>query len=123
MDKIKAILSGRDSPVWQDDDVVLVLCPKAGSFYKIEVNPIGAIYDWKNGDAQWNGNWVVKTSIEKDKWIVEMAISFDDLDIVLPEANSIWRVNFCRQQKPKGEVSIFSGVSINEPANSGVCIF
>jgi len=96
----------RDSAIWNDDCVEILLDPFNSEFdyYQILVNSAGVVADCRTDDWLWNTK--LRQGIQKmaDRWTVELAIPFADLGYV-PVGGEIWRGNLCREEKPAKELS------------------
>ncbi|MFA6717240.1 MAG: glycoside hydrolase domain-containing protein, partial [Victivallaceae bacterium] len=100
MDEISAQETRHDGKIYHDDCVELFLKPEAegDSYYHFMVNPIGTYGEEEIKNLAWNGKWSVKTAKQKDCWTAEMAVPFASLRIT-PDTGSVWKANFCREQK------------------------
>lgn len=86
-DKIVASSMGRDSNLWEDDRIEIVLDPfldrRNGFFFA--VNPLGAMSDSlisENGaymNREWDAIWKAKARITEDGWVAEIEIPFKSL--------------------------------------------
>ena len=128
---IKATAKGRDAPVWQDDAFELFLSDGSGNtVIHLGVAASGATYDSllkfpplpadpkaaklairksaPREDTSWNGDWVSKVHLEKERFAVEIAIPWktlkglginkNDLRLNLSHLRSRWgRKPFTRQ--------------------------
>lgn len=117
MAALKADQGGRDGPVWQDDDLALMLnC--GGMAYKLEVSASGAFFDAREGDATWNGDWQVAVHRGEGGWEIEASVPWRDLGW-LPQSGLCFGINLCRQEKPHGEVSSWLPGALNDGWNVG----
>lgn len=66
----------------------------------------------------WDNKWYseVKQYPEEGKWVVEMAIPFNTLRY--PEKILEWKINFCRYDLKRNEISVWSRVPRNFPPTS-----
>ena len=125
----------RDTAVWQDDAVeLLVQRPGADheDFYHYIINSFGAYYDAYSRDGTWNGNAKMAGSNDPaaSTWTVEMAIPWKDLGGA-PKAGEPWRANFCRENPEPaaeygaGEWSSWSQsfAGFNFPTYFGILLF
>ncbi|NPV46697.1 MAG: hypothetical protein HPY69_07050, partial [Armatimonadetes bacterium] len=120
MEGLQGSIIGRDAPVWQGDDVALVLnC--GGTSFKLETGPSGAFFDAREGEANWNGDWQVKTSRSAQGWTVEASVSWSSLDWE-PRPGLALGVNVCRQEKPHGEVSYWIPGNLNDGWSVGAVV-
>ena len=129
MDKVIAEARDRDSDkVWTDDNVELLLDPANGGglLYQWVVSPSGAFADashtatrhvswadfWGRANV-WNSNATVKTSVQKDRWVVELRVPLSDFGTVA-FPGEMWGINFARRRKgtksPNTSWSPYSGV-------------
>lgn len=110
MDKLKLLAKERDSTmpgVYDDDCVEIFISPKAAepekTFHYV-VNANGALFDARINkvntpeDFAWNGNAVITTRKEVNRWIVRMAIPWSDLGVQNPEAGRKMAANFTRSR-------------------------
>jgi hypothetical protein len=111
MDKLLTARTERDSDVWEDDSVELVLNPGAlrDTYYQIIINSAGAIFDGRSAvgeetDTSWNAALDVKTSLGDGQWIAELKVPFADLGLRSRPKGEIWLCNFARNDR--------SGVSL-----------
>src|SRR5687767_7313994 len=121
-DLIKAALTGRDDPIYNEDAVEVFLAPEnARQYFEIEVSPIGTIFDARidnpdgdrrtmRADAGWNceGLWAAlwRDYLEDGGSIfaVTLAIPFAGLDRATPDSGETWRGNFFRvDRSPRGD--------------------
>lgn len=101
--KIRAEESGRDAFVWRDDAVeaFLDIGDASTAYYQMATNIRGSMFDLLedragNLDFGWNGNWEVKTSLERSSWSAEFRIPFSELGITGTPTGEIWKGNFTR---------------------------
>ncbi|HIE08581.1 MAG TPA: hypothetical protein EYP65_01895, partial [Armatimonadetes bacterium] len=131
MREIVAEQRGRDSPVWMDDcvEVFLMPRPKTGVYYHLAVNPLGTLYDARHGrrgrDPSWDSGAEVAVRRGKEGWEVELAVPFEALGVGAPKVGDTWRANFCREERPHGELSAWSpvGKSFHRPERFGYLEF
>ena len=117
---LRKTVTDRDAAVWQDDDLAVML-NFAGTFYKLETNPLGTIFDAREGDARWNGDWRVETSVGEKEWMIEASLTWQSV-AWQPAPGLTFGVNFCRQEKPRNEVSYWIPGSINDGWNVGTAM-
>jgi hypothetical protein len=101
-----------DSKVYGDDYVEMFFDTNHDhqTAYQILVNPNGTSADLKcdlesfgGEDYSFEAEPEIKTSIEKDYWIVEMKVAFEKLGVKKP-FQGIWGINLGRGRQPKEEV-------------------
>lgn len=132
IDKIRTAVASRDDPdYWKDDFVEICISPDNNpetSFRKFCVNPIGTQVDiWQHGDCDytWNGGWQAQAKTGKDRWILEVAIPWDNFEKG-PVAGDIWTFEFIRFAYSTGAlqgVSLSPGARHGEPAKFGLLLF
>ena len=117
-------LTGRDAPVWQDDDVELFVSsdPDARVYCQYAVTPRGTLFDAKDKKAQWNGTIALAVHRDRASWSVEARIPLGDIGLTEPEA-ALLRFNLMRMRRAGGggEPSGWSPArrGFNEPARFG----
>jgi hypothetical protein len=106
-----ATLTERDASLYEEETVEVFFDPLGDleSYFEIEVNPLGAVLDivfrksrsGYKGDRAWDCNGL-RTRVRKDatSWTSELAIPFASVTDKVPELGAIWRVNFCRIDRP-----------------------
>ncbi|MBD3349821.1 MAG: hypothetical protein GF400_11600 [Candidatus Eisenbacteria bacterium] len=131
MDELVASASERDGAVYMDDCVGLFIQPDTEELvvYQIYVNPEGAIFDqkitfdesmWYTTYPEWNGDYGVATSRDDDRWIAEIVIPFETLEVEggsapgepafstlagAVEDDVFWGLNFRRKQ-PRASAAV-----------------
>jgi hypothetical protein len=118
MDKLAAKNVKNDTlELFNDDAVEVYIETPERSFFKIAVNPNGAIWD-ETQDVNilmrdtlptlWNPG--VKTAVKKydDKWNVEIVIPTADFGKVFPSKQQPWGINVCRMRFAGGENETFA---------------
>lgn len=56
-------------------------------------------------NIDWDNKWYSQVTNEEDRWTVEMAIPFKTLRYKNSEGLNVWRINFCRIDLKRNEVS------------------
>jgi len=114
---LAASVTGRDAFVLDDDTVVLLFEPQAGSgvFFQVSVNPLGALVDRRIElcplgsyvpDPGWNPPIRVAAGVAADRWTVELALPIQALSPSGLGA-SRWGFNFSRVQQRLGTSADF----------------
>ena len=102
MEHLVAQFDQNDLEIYADDclELVVDLTGRPGLYYHIVVNPLGSIYDAKDGYKNWNGEgFLAKTSRHEDKWIVELRLPYVAFDnATAPEPGEFWAVRFSRER-------------------------
>ena len=129
----KLVLIGRrrDDPVWQGDDVeLMVRLPDEGTtFYHFMVNPAGVSWDAidenKTPNMGWDPDWAWAAKIGEDFWSAEMAIPWAALAMAAPQPGTQLRVNLCRARPGADELTAWSGMvqGFLEPEYFGLWTF
>lgn len=116
---IKAEPRDRDSQVWTDDCVEVILDPtnERQRLFHFIANAAGSRFDSScvaadteriAEDASWNGEWEVQTSVESGKWYAEIRIPLASIG-ASQDANPCLGVNFARERYAgKSELSAWS---------------
>ncbi|MDD5597598.1 MAG: hypothetical protein PHV82_06615 [Victivallaceae bacterium] len=110
INKLHKKVTRNDFHLFGDDCLEIFLEPGQvpGRYYHFMVNPIATRQDEVvvpgNVDINWTKQWHAKTRIGNDKWTVEVFIPFYVFEY--PAASNLsWKINLCRSQRPKGELS------------------
>ncbi len=127
MDLLAARIKDRDGQIFKDDVVEVFVDPNRDRFtyYQFAANPLGTRFDLKGdaagANAAWDTPWDAVASLGEDRWFVEMAIPFSSLDIHAGKTGDTWGINFAREQKPAGELSVwsFTGGAFAQPDRFG----
>jgi hypothetical protein len=112
-EKMRANATIRDNGrVWADDGIEIFLDPNLDreTYYHLTFNPKGIQADVGPGrDLAWNGDWDVKTSVNKDEGCLEaeVVVPLRILDLGAVPAKE-WGINLCRSNHSKKEYSCTS---------------
>jgi hypothetical protein len=98
MSTMHAGMTARDAPLWEEESVELLLEPPNGPLHRFIVNPLGARFDSRAGDAAWNGEWAVVTKSFREGWSSELAIPFTTLG-ARPSPAEDWRFDAVRSRR------------------------
>lgn len=99
-----------DSPVWKDEENELFIEPaNVGSkpYFHIMINAENVVMDAESGGAEtaWEPKSLESaTKVYNDHWVLELSISFDDLDVKEAPVGETWGWNFNRH--------IVSGITV-----------
>ena len=119
MAKLKTLATKRDSmipPIWEDDAVEIFLAPAPSQptdptkTLHLIVTAGGALFDAKISkstqleDSAWNGHAKVNVTREASRWVARIAIPWQDLDIVDPQAGRQIDANFYRSRYTTGQL-------------------
>jgi hypothetical protein len=113
MNKIQTKYKEHDTGVYNDDSVEIFIRPKTNdnTYYHFIISAANITYESKNQGRKWNRSWnsKFKTAIvhEKNSWQLEVSIPFSELGS-RPKPGDIWRMNFCRNEKPNNETTSWS---------------
>ncbi len=106
----------RDSNVWKDDSVALMLDtddnPK--TYFRLIANAAGVQADEKDdrfSPASWDAQWTTQPGRENDAWTLVMIVPFKSLGMQAPKPGTSWGVNFSRYSAGYKEHSIWTPVS------------
>lgn len=106
MDKLRAVTEIPDAPSIFDDDVIeLYLNSPERSFFKIVVNPKGAIWD-ETQDVTlidrdtlpilWNPGTRVRVTVFEDRWEMDLCLPIADLGKTMPSKDTPWGCQVAR---------------------------
>ncbi|MCM8772749.1 MAG: DUF6067 family protein [Candidatus Omnitrophica bacterium] len=72
----------RDSEIWKEDSIeVFIQNPLSKDVYHFIGNIYNSIYDEKNDNSKWDGNWNFYGKLSKDRWELEIFIPFSTVEI------------------------------------------
>ena len=114
LDRIQSRGQKRDDPVWEGDDVeILLSTPKRLlPFYHFMVAPNNVAWDGVHQDTTvdtaYNPSWEHAVLTGKDVWQVEVRIPWGALSMQAPKPGTRMRANLCRQRMPVSELSSWS---------------
>jgi len=124
----------RDSGVWQDDWVAMILRPDitANDVYDFFANSLGTLNDahcqypdiWGTRDTKWNMNARIAAIKGNGEWSLEIAIPFADLS-QQPKVGDDWQVAIGRGAIARGENSSWnlSVKGLHDPRELGILRF
>ena len=105
INKVKATITERDGPVWNDDCNEIFLMAPNGKVRQFIVNTAnvkwdGELYMRVPGDpcrpkTEWNGKWQSAIQKGKNEWTTEVAIPFSDFKY---GPKGLWRLNLARER-------------------------
>lgn len=122
--EIAARHTERDSEVWLDDAVELLLLPPNEGLVQIVGNSIGAIYDSKKGRADFQGKYEVANLIRDIWWVSEMKLPFAELGFKPPRPGDRWQMNLTRDwQNPMVFTSLSDTANFHDPVTMPVWTF
>jgi hypothetical protein len=125
---IQATLTNRDSHFWDEEVVEFFVTPKElNRYFELQWSPLNGVFDAivsndlnKEGvskgfrdDSSYTAKGItnaakvkgtINDSSDKDEfWQVEVRLPFADLGRVAPKAKEVWRANFYRYNRTKGQ--------------------
>jgi hypothetical protein len=125
---IQATLTNRDSHFWDEEVVEFFVTPKAlNRYFELQWSPLNGVFDAiVSNDLDEKGvskgfrddssytakgmtnaakvNGTINDSSDKDEfWQVEVRLPFADLGQHAPKAKEVWRANFYRYNRTKGQ--------------------
>lgn len=94
-------VKSHDGGVWNDDENELFIEPNhmgATPYFHIMINAANITEDAENGgiEAAWEPDLESATKVYDDRWVLEVKISFDDLEIDQAPVGETWGWNFNR---------------------------
>jgi hypothetical protein len=117
-----ATKTARGDALWEEEVVEVFLDPFGDSlsYFEIEINPLNTVTDlfirrtWTGlkKDFRWNCEGLVTAcGTLAYGWVAAFQIPFDSLGDCHPTRSPVWRVNFSRIDRPKGQVPELSAWS------------
>jgi hypothetical protein len=125
---IQATFTNRDSKFWEEEVAECFITPKdLTHYFELQWNPLGGVFDAiitnqlneKGISSNFDGDWsytakemksavkligMVNNSDSKDElWQVEVRLPFRDLGQMTPKPMDVWRANFYRFNRTKGQ--------------------
>jgi hypothetical protein len=125
---IQATMTNRDSRFWEEEVVECFITRKElGKYFELQWNPLGGVFDAiitnelaPNGVSKnFQGDWsytakqmtsavkvrgTVNDSSDRDQlWQVEVRLPFVDIGVKPPRVGEVWRANFYRFNRTKGQ--------------------
>jgi hypothetical protein len=112
-----ATLTQRDASLYEEETVEVFFDPVGDleGYFEIEVNPLGAVLDivfrksrsGYRGDRAWDCAGL-RTLVRKEagSWTAEVSIPFASVAAGIPGPGALWRVNFCRIDRPSRDGSL-----------------
>jgi hypothetical protein len=121
---------GRDDPdLWNDDCAEIYFDTNVdGKFFKFIVSSAGVVTDFRQTDRgidySWNANGLaVRTSVEDERWCIEMSVPWSDLGVATPE-RAIWGFEILRfSGKRQNWASWTVGAAYARPEKFGLITF
>lgn len=107
--------------LWQDDTAELMLDPDADQkrYFHFMINANSRVTDGEFGPgigrldrAKWTSQWQCGTNLAEGKWVVEIAIPFEDLRVDTPVPGSVWLANFCHHTYTRFKRVLASGMEV-----------
>ncbi len=94
---LKAACRQRDGGVSQDDSVEFFIAPPGNTcYYHFIVNSLGTFYDAKLTDKTYDSKAEIRTSVDKDRYIVEARIPIQPMGLESIRDGQIWQAHFWR---------------------------
>ncbi|MBN2308852.1 MAG: hypothetical protein JXR94_07785 [Candidatus Hydrogenedentes bacterium] len=113
-ERIKADITERDGPVYEDDAIEFFFQPDldAGRYIQFVGNSAGAFADNESLDMAWNADWQYAASAGPGYWEGELSVPFAALGMASPEPGERIGFNVCRErQLPEQELSCWAPAS------------
>ena len=107
--------------LWSDDTAELLLDPDADRkrYFHFMINANSKVTDGEFGPGigrldrmKWTSRWECATSLADGKWVVEIAIPFEDLRVDTPVPGSVWLGNFCHHTYNRFKRKLPSGMEV-----------
>ena len=115
---LKAQVKEHDGEVWKDDSLEIFIMPPDADYHHWVINSIGTFYDAKVRTVAFDSKAEIKTSVLKDRYIIEARIPAEPMGTRITDGQT-WRMHFyracCNLQPPKtGEGSSLDGTAPHE---------
>jgi hypothetical protein len=108
MDTLVATLTNDDAALWEEESFAVEFSAPGGPTFRFVVNPLGARFDSRDGDAAWNGEWQAVAKAYPTGWAAEIAIPFPTLGVRTPAGDS-WTFDCTRTRRNvKNEQSVWA---------------
>ncbi len=92
---LKTLVTERDGNVWEDDSVEVFIAPPGGDYCHWVINSIGAYYDAKLTDKDFESKAEIKTKVLKDRYVLEMRFPADVMGTKIL-SGQVWQMHFIR---------------------------
>ncbi|OGV47892.1 MAG: hypothetical protein A2017_02265 [Lentisphaerae bacterium GWF2_44_16] len=111
MKNIKAQNNKKDSSdIFKDDVIEIYLETQNVSYYKIVINPNGAVYDectgYGEGGLDWDSKAEVAITRNEDSWYAEIFIPLSSMKGNVPSEAYPWGINICRTSSGEKETEL-----------------
>ncbi len=108
--KLRAALTRRDAPVYQEDSLEFFLDPgHQGAYSQLALNALGTLMDLsKKEHLAFNAEWQAKTRRDAGGWWAEVSIRTPSLGYTGETAGRSWGFNVGREVPATGEVTCWS---------------
>lgn len=125
---IQATFTARDSRFWEEEVVECFIAPDSlARYFEFQWNPLGGVFDAiitndldaRGRSRRITGDWnftsaglrsavkvrgtVSRADDRDDFWQVEVTLPFADLGVPPPRAGDVWRANFYRYNRGRGQ--------------------
>ncbi|MEI6500913.1 MAG: sugar-binding protein [Armatimonadota bacterium] len=100
MDKLTPVVFARDEhAVFGDEAIELFVDPDHthDAYYQLAMNPGSSLYDGFREDTSWNSDTIVKATLAKTSWSLEVAVPWGSLK-ARPQAGKVVGFNVCRDR-------------------------
>jgi hypothetical protein len=122
MSTMACTLTARDAELWTEESLAVVLQPAGKPEYRFIVNPLGAQFDSRDGNEEWNGEWNVATKTWPVGWSAEIAIPYATLGATPGKED--WDLNFIRTRRNvENERSVWVYTDDAKTEQKGLLIF
>ena len=125
INQLKTTATTHDGNVFGDDAIELFLDDPsvAGHYFHLAINAQNVSYDAKsdgamNFETTWNPQYISKTSIGSDGWILDVKLPFASFGIT-PKEGATWRMSFKRDGASRFANSGWPDASYHNPAGFG----
>jgi len=100
MDKVITVAQARDSAeVFHGEAIEVFVDPRHShaDYYQFGINAAGSVYDSAKTEASWSADVLAATTLDKDRWTLDVAIPWKDLGVE-PRPGLVVGFNVCRDR-------------------------
>ena len=126
IDSIKAEFTKHDEDIYYDDSMGFLISPDGNVVYQFYVNPKGVLWDMKTDleekkyDKDWNGNFKIKATVNKNNWFAELKIPLTEIGI--NETTKELKINLRRYRPYDEKLAFFIPEWTYNSVKSGIVI-
>ena len=126
MGVLRAATTARDGRVTDDDCIGFMFAPHQDTVYQAYLNPLGAIWDRRVGNAKqgheenWDGRFEAQGGRNEQEWFVEIRVPWKDIGLSQAAKGAELRMNIRRHQKSNVRNAIWVPGWSHDPEYFGI---